>query len=184
MVMVDKMKIGLDIDGVITNFVDTFVDVVKEEYGVRFSQDDVREHDLYEVLGISKADALRLIRATLMRDLEPQAGAIDAIKQLSKSHQLYFITARPPDTYEITKCWLQKHGLLTENLIFLKDGTKFTHTECLDVVIDDNLDEIIGWLGKTPLIIVFDHPWNKSVNIKKNFVPAYGWHDILEILNS
>lgn len=176
------MKIGIDIDGVITDFVTTFIEVVKEKYNLRFGEEDIREHELYKVLGIRKQEALELINKTLLHDLQPQRGAVEAIHQLSKSHEIFLITARPPNTGDVTKKWLENHNVKYNKLIYLNEGSKDTVEEDLDVVIDDNLVDIMRWEGKVSLVIVFNHPWNKSLNIKNSFIRAYNWADILDYL--
>lgn len=176
------MKIGIDIDGVLTNFVDTFIELVKERFGSRFAVEDIRDHDLYKVLGIDKKEAFQLVVETLNRPLEPQKGAIEAVRGLSQSHEIYFITARPNGTEAVTGEWLRSHGLPTERLVFRKEGNKHEHEVNLDVIIDDNIEEVVGWIGKATMIIIFDHPWNKSLNIRNHFIRAYGWRDVLELL--
>ena len=69
-------------------------------------------------------------------------------------------------------------------MIFLLEGKKHQiNGEKFDVIIDDHLEEIINWIGKAPLVLVFNHPWNKSLNIKNNFERVYNWEGILERLN-
>lgn len=179
-----KLKIGIDIDGVITDFVEAFIEVVKEKYNRRFGEEDIGIHDLYQVLGIREKEALELINYALQRDLNPQKDAVEAINKLYKTHKIFLITARPKHTLDITKKWLKKHRVKYHRLIYLDEGSKHELEEDLDVVIDDHLKEIMRWVGKVPTVIVFNHPWNKSLNVKEHFIRAYNWKDILEFLKS
>jgi uncharacterized HAD superfamily protein len=178
------MKIVIDIDGVITDFVETFVNIVKTKYGKTLRETDIVQHDLYKVLGIEKDEALMLIKETLSHDLKPQIGAIEAICELSKSNEILLVTGRPKSTYIITKKWLAKHKVKYSKLIFLSEGCKHELKDEPDVVIDDHLEEIIKWVGIVPLVIVFNHPWNQSLNVKNNFTRVNNWKQLLKILKS
>lgn len=65
----------------------------------------------------------------------------------------------------------------------MSEGTKHEIEENFDVIIDDHLEEIINWIGKVSLVLVYNYPWNKSINIKNNFERIYIWEDILERLD-
>jgi len=45
---------------------------------------------------------------------------------------------------------------------------------------EKQLEEISNWIGRTTTILVFNHPWNKSLNIKDHFKRVYSWENILE----
>jgi len=178
------MKIGIDIDGVISDFVTSFRKLVKKKYNFEFGYDDIQQHDLYKVLGIDEDEALQLITDTFDYDLGFQPGAIQGVNELYKSHEIVLITARPPKTKDITISWLDNHKIQHHDLIFLLEGKKHQiNGEKFDVIIDDHLEEIINWIGKASLVLVFNHPWNKSLNIKNNFERVYNWEGILERLN-
>ena len=178
------MKIGIDIDGVISDFVTSFRVVVKERYGIEFGYEDIREHDLYKVLGISEKEALELIIATFDYDINTQPDAVDCIKKLKKNHEIIIVTARPKITEEITKKWLKEKGIAYDKLIFITEGNKHQAVnEGFDVIIDDHLKEIIRWFEKVPLVLIYNHPWNKSLNIKNNFERVFNWKNILERLD-
>lgn len=178
------MKIGIDIDGVISDFVTTFRKVVKDKYGIEFAYEDITQHDLYKVLGIDKDEAKQLIYETFDHDLGFQAGAIEGIKELHKHHEIVLVTARTVKKRELTERWLSKHAIQYHKLVFLEEGSKHSlENEGFDAIIDDHLEEIVNWMGKIPLVLVFNHPWNKSVNIKNNFERVYDWSGILERLD-
>lgn len=177
------MKIGIDIDGVISDFVTSFRKLVKEEYGIDFGYDDIHQHDLWKVLGIQKDEVLKLILKTFEYDLGFQPGAVDGIKKLYEKHEIVLVTARPLESKQTTINWLKKHKIPHHDLIFTREGEKHNNKELsFDVIIDDNLEEITNWIGKATQILVYNHPWNKSLNIKNYFERVYSWDNILERL--
>lgn len=181
---VDNMKIGVDIDGVISDYVTSFRKLIKEEYGVDFGYDDIHQHDLWKVLGLPKKETLQLIIKTFDYDLGFQIGALDGLKTLAEKHEVVLVTARPPVVKQKTIDWIKLHNISHSKLIFSKEGDKHClYHENFDVIIDEHLEEISNWIGKTAKILVFNHPWNKSMNIKNHFIRVYSWENILEELN-
>ena len=58
------MKLGFDIDGVISDFVGSFVKVVKKHHGLTLTEADIYCHDLNLVLGISKQERNKHVEQT------------------------------------------------------------------------------------------------------------------------
>lgn len=178
-----RMKIGIDIDGVISDFVSSFRKTIKDKYGVEFGYEDIQQHDLYKILGLDEDETKKRIFETFDHDLGFQPGAIKGIKEIFRTHEIIIITARPIEKKQITLDWLKLHDIPYHKILFLDEGEKNTVRELgFDVVIDDNLTEIIKWIGKVPLVLVYNQPWNKSLNIKNHFERVYSWENILERL--
>lgn len=176
------MKIAIDIDGVVTDFVSTFRQVVREAYDRELRYEDIYVHDLFLVLGVTEERAIELIRKTLSLDLVPMPGALDGLARLSESHEVVLVTARPPDMMGITAEWLRRHKVPHHGLINLREGEKHGHGDEFDVVIDDHLRELVGFVGKAKKLIIFDHPWNRTLNVEGLFYRARGWSEVVRII--
>lgn len=61
------MNLGFDIDGVISDFVKTFSELVKNKYGITLNAAEIYCHDLNLVLGITKNERNQLIMETLKK---------------------------------------------------------------------------------------------------------------------
>lgn len=175
------MKIGLDIDGVISDFVAIFTKIIYDEYDIFITEDQIIYHDLNLVLGIPQEETNRLIHQTLQEDIPLIEGAKEAIDELSKEHLIYLVSARPIDR-KITLDWLERKEIKYNELIFLEEGKKYQCNIDLDVFIDDNLKEIIKFIGKIKYLIIYDHPWNRCLNIKNKFQRVKNWKDILHYI--
>jgi len=175
------MDLGFDIDGVISDFVRSFASVVKKHYDLDLAEEDIHYHDLDLVLGISKEERDKLIRETLLQDLPLIAGAKKALVKLhSGGHQIVILTARPRDMVKVTKEWLKKKGIPYSQFIQLHEGEKHVAGVNLNLVVEDNLEDAIGWSQKVKNILVYDHPWNRSFNVKDLFKRVHNWNDVLE----
>ncbi len=180
------MNLGFDIDGVISDFVRTFAELVKKHYDLTIAEADIYCHDLNLVLGISKEERNGLIRETLQKDLTLNPGARDSLRKLySNGHKILILTARPNDLVKITEDWLKRKEIPYSQLIQLDEGEKHLADVNLDFVVEDNLADAIGWSKKVKNILIYDHPWNQSFNVKGLFKRVHNWNEILrEIVHS
>ena len=178
------MKIGIDIDGVISDFVTSFREVVKKERDIDLKYCDIHQYDLGKVLGLNKDVTLELICQTFDdMELGFQFGAIDGINKLFLNHEIILITGRSLEIEKITKDWLQNNNVRYDDIIFTKAGKKCQENKyCLDVIIDDHLKEITNCIDIVPHILVYDHPWNQSTNNSDSFHRVFNWEDILDHL--
>ena len=177
------MKIGMDIDGVISDFVTSFRKVVKKERGIDLKYCDIHQHDLHKVLGLEKDETYKLVDKTFRYELGFQHGAIDGINELFLDHEIILITSRSPKIEKITKDWLQNNNIRYDDIIFTKAGEKCQENKhCLDVIIDDHLKEINNCIDIVPNVLVYDHPWNQSDNASDRFHRVFSWEDILDHL--
>ena len=90
------------------------------------------------------------------------------------------MTARPNDLIDVTKGWLEKKGIPYSKLVQLSEGEKHLAEVSLDLVVEDNLEDAIGWSQKVKNVLVYDHPWNQSFNVKGLFKRVYDWNGILK----
>jgi len=176
------MDLGFDIDGVISDFVRSFVEVVKKHYDqLTLTEADIYCHDLNLVLGITKQERNKLIRETLLSDITLMPKARKTLMRLkSEGHQIFIITARSKDLIGVTKAWLKKKGIPYSKLIQLNEGEKYLAKIELDLIVEDNLEDALEWSQKVDNILVYDHPWNQTLNVKSLVKRVYSWDNIFE----
>jgi uncharacterized HAD superfamily protein len=185
---------GFDIDGVIGDFVTRFRQIVRERYGVDLMEEHIRSHDLFLALGVSSSDALALVRATLAHpDYMLYAGAADGLRALVEAGiEVHIVTARwngDPDARVKTEEWLAARGLLSgkhyNRIDAVKEGDKFAVEASLDSFVDDNLVELLKMAERRPdvrLLIVYDHPWNQSLDVTQRLKRVSGWADLVPLV--
>jgi uncharacterized HAD superfamily protein len=176
------MRIGVDIDGVIANFVATFIPLVRDRYGVSITEEDIYVHDLFLVLGIGEDESIQLIRDTLSQDLDLYPEARQSLARLARENEVVLLTARPADMMDLTRDWLRRRRVPYHTLVHLDEGFKHRDDTLFDVVIDDHLREVIRFAPSVPLVIIFDHPWNRSLNVRGLFKRASNWREVLDIV--
>ncbi len=98
--MIDPKRLAFDIDGVVANTMQLFLDILKDVYGVNhITYGDINRYDLKSCLDldpetISGATG-RIIDGNYPCRLWPNAGAIRVLKRLHDYGPLRLVTARP-----------------------------------------------------------------------------------------
>jgi uncharacterized HAD superfamily protein len=145
------------------------------------TETDVHCFDLGLVLGISNEELNKLVRETLQKNL---ALNIDARESLNKlylaTHRVVLLTARSPDLGKVTTDWLEGKHIPYSELIHLDEGKKHLAEVSLDLVVEDNLENAIGWSEKVRNVLIYDHPWNQSLDVKCLFKRVHNWNEIMK----
>ena len=189
------MRIGIDLDGVITDIARFVAD-----YGTKFCYENniefklnAGEYDEAKALGISYEDAEKFWNEYLpyyAMKYNAREFAREVIAKLKETNEIYIITARnedglPPESYghmqEIVVNWLKHQNIAYDKIIFTK-GSKLPY--CLenniDVMIEDSPRNILDISSKVP-VLCFDNPYNENIN-GENITRVYSWYDILKKL--
>lgn len=185
------MRIGIDIDGVLTDIYRAMIDDSSKfcyENNIDF-EFSTEEYDDYKLLGISKEDTIKFWNAYLVQyviNCPVRKYAQEVISRLKENNEIYIITARdeygmPEDAYgkmqELTKEWLNKNNIQYDRLIFTQEKLKTCKENKIDIMIDDSPKNI--WeVSKEIKTFCYDNPYNKEVN-GSNIVRIYSWYDIL-----
>ena len=185
------MKIGIDIDGVLTDIYKEMLDgASKFCYENNIEHEfEPKEYDDYKMLGLSKENTLKYWNEYLVPYVENckiRDYANEVIEKLSKKHEIYIITSRDeygmPDEYygkmqDLTKEWLQKNNLDCYKLIFTQEKLKACKEYKIDIMIDDSPTKIYE-VSKEITTFCYDVPYNSNV-AGKNIIRVYSWYDIL-----
>jgi uncharacterized HAD superfamily protein len=178
---VERVDLGFDVDGVIADFVSGFANAVKRRYGLVLREEDVCHHDLGLVLGISEGEKDRLIRETMRENLPLITGARESLARLyDHGHRIVIMTWRPREFADSTREWLRSKDISYSELVFLDSGGRRADPINVDMVVEDNLENAIEWSQKVKKVLLYDHPWNRSLNIEKLFRRVYSWKEALE----
>jgi uncharacterized HAD superfamily protein len=189
-----KYVAGFDIDGVIGDFVSRFRALVQDRYKVELLEEHIRGHDLFLALGVSSQEALELVRATLAHpEYELYPGAAEGLRTLVDAGiEVHIITARwngDPDARTKTEDWLASRGLALgthySRIDAVKEGEKFAVETALDSFVDDNLVELLRMAERRPdvrSLIVYDHPWNQTLDVARRLRRVHGWDELVPLL--
>ena len=167
-----RLRIGLDCDGVIYNFVDTLRQWIHESTGKRLeSMPDANTWNFFsDQWGLSfeeykNATIAGIDAGYIFGQGKPIDGAIEAIRSLSHDYEIIIVTSRSGFGLRYEQCrlntikWLLEHDIWFDGLIFAEDKTN----RGIDILLDDAPHQIGNAVAVDERVVVFDQLWNQNV---------------------
>lgn len=189
------MRIGIDIDGVLTNVGQFVLDYLTKYCVENHISYEIGEknYDLAKTFGINEETVEHFWNQYLEYYAihEPaRPFASEVIKKLKdEGNEIYIITARTFSNREdsigehmrhLVKEWLKNNAIFYDKLVFTKAKEEKKAQEILDykidVMIEDNPHNINELSHLIP-IICYDTEYNRNC-LGKNITRCYSWYDI------
>lgn len=192
------MRIGIDIDNVISNFNEELLkEYIKHDKELR-NTGIINENPEYIGRGMfdwiedeEKSFYIDNIERIVKR-LNVKDGAKEYIDKLKEDgHSIYIITGRDngeySNPYNMTKEWLDNNFIYYDELILTNayKNDKHGKTEkCLenhiDIMIDDSVHICQDCIENNITTLLMDTPYNKQVDMPR----VYNWEDIYEFISN
>lgn len=170
------MLIGVDLDSVLNNLNEVWINVYNEKYNDSLTLEDIKCWDMSKYVKCGN-EIYNILDETHLENLQPQPYAIEVTKRISEKHKIFVVSASEYYNVPVKVRWLNKHfsHIKTENIIFCHDKSLLSG---LDMLIDDGLHNITSFSRN---VIVFDQRWNRDA---PDFYPrAKNWLEIEQILS-
>lgn len=188
------MKIGIDIDGVLTDISKFLYDYgakfcVENESGKIFNPNSYDENEIFGWSNITGEKFWNKYLRYYASKYPAREFASEVIHKLrEEGNQIYIITARcndglPPEHYgemkQLVSKWLEDNKIEYDKLIYT-EGSKVSYCvgNYIDIMIEDcpkNIEEI----SKQIKVLCMDANYN--INVKMNNVTrVYSWYDIYQ----
>lgn len=126
--------------------------------------------------------------------MKPINGAVEAVKELAKKHELYLITSRPDFIAKDSKDWLERYfpGCFKEFVILnhhfggskAKKKSEACAEKKIEVMIDDLADYANDCSAVCSHVLLLEKPWNKGKSIESNVTRVKGWKQIVDSISS
>ena len=185
------MKIGIDIDGVLTDeqrYVLDYGSAYFTKRNILYKiHDDI--YDSKEIFEVSEEDYDAFWKEHIFdysENISIRAFARDIIKRLlEENNEIYIITSRSYTTYEndnrvkmqnIVKEWLKRNEIQYNDIIFSREKDKICKELNIDVMIEDK-PENVDKISKDIPVICFSEEYNKKCT-GDNVYRAYSWYDV------
>jgi 5'(3')-deoxyribonucleotidase len=161
------MRLGIDLDGVVADFNGGWTRFYNRQYGTDLTADAVTRWnhipDLthFRHMGEFWRWAADLDGASLFRHLDTFPGAVEALVDLSREHDIVIVTTKPAfavkDTYE----WITEKELPATEVHITEDKWE---VDC-HVFLDDGPHVLGGLVAGRPESVVcrYVRPWNDPV---------------------
>lgn len=168
------MKIGIDLDNVLNNLTEEWINAYNEHENKDIKLSDITNYNMTSNKGIDN-NVFKYLNDSVTVHLKPLPNAIVSTLELAKRHELFIITATYPENMAVKMTWLQHYfpHIPRRNIIV----TSRKELVNVDVLIDDVPENVYNF-GMWDRVIVFDQPWNQSV---EEYIPrAKDWNEVLE----
>lgn len=195
------MRIGIDIDGVLTDIEQWQLDYGSKFYFEKYGK-EIQNNEGYETTDIFKVDS-KLddeFWTEYFKDysinVDVRKLASEVIKKLKQDgNEIYIITARGSflshsanvmlfeENKNIVLEWLRKNEIEYDKIIFSpEDKLSICLENNIDVMIEDKVDNINKISTRIP-VICFHAGYNKNC-IGDNIIRCYSWYDIYSKISS
>ena len=193
------MKIGIDIDGVLTN-----IEKWQLDYGTKFYSKynkkivNPKGYETYEIFDADeKLDDLfwNTYWIEYCTNVEVRKFASDVITKLKKDgYEINIITARgnwlpldnsisKEESNNIVIEWLRKNNIVYDKIIFSpEDKLDICMKNNIDIMIEDKVDNI-NKISKEIPVICFNAGYNEKCE-GYNIYRAYNWNDVYNIIKN
>lgn len=178
------MKIGLDFDGVISDYPKMKRGIYKELFNMHLSDAQVfyagkilpdDDHQKY-LLGYNDEEINN-------KHLDFALDAKVYIKKLIKEHHhLKVVTARHKDNYLFAKNLLNRHGIFID-LEYTTNGPKDEHLKEFDVFLDDSFKHLLEVKEVVKHKFLFTNPRNADADITGVAKRINSWKEFYEELS-
>lgn len=193
-----KKRIGVDIDGVLTNIQD-----FRLIYGSKFMSTKyhkgIQNHkacnirEMFDVDFKIEDEFWKEYFWKYSLEILPRPFASEVIKKLhDEGHEIYIMTARAclddknctvEKRKETTIEWLLKNNIIYDKIIFTAEDKLDSCLEHhIDIMIDDSITNVNSVSTKIP-VICFHTYFNENCK-GENIIRCYTWYDIYEKITS
>lgn len=189
------MRIGIDIDGVLTDIEQWQLDYCSKFYYNEYKKEIVN-HKGYETFEIFKSspecddEFWKKYFVHYSINVDARKFSSEVIKKLKEEgNEIFIITARGDflsnneddilyeENQKIIKKWLFKNEILYDQIIFARESKlDICINNRIDLMIEDNVDNINKISTKIP-VICFNAGYNENCS-RKNIIRCFSWYDI------
>lgn len=195
--MKTNLKIGIDLDNVLAEFMAGMIDFYNKKYGTTYKEEDFKHFELHKTWGGTLENAINIVHDFYFSDefekIIPVTGSQNALAKLSKENDLFVITARPHEVTKQTIDWLDKYfpnmfkDIIITNLFSMNNlETKTKPQVCdaldIDVFVDDSFHHVLGCVKEGRKSYLYNAPWNENDKLIEGMERVFSWEDILEKL--
>lgn len=195
------MRIYVDFDDVICDTARGLLKVTKDLFGVDVPFEKLFCFDLQCALGLTEEQFVKMMQKgheeESLISLTEIPGAVETLnKWIDEGNDVQVVTGRPFYTYNVSRKWLDEHGLSRIKLIHVdKYGREKFYNSAIGNL---SLDEFSSYkydfaVEDSPLafksleamkdctVAVMDRPWNKEAELKERFHRCSSWQEIIAL---
>jgi 5'(3')-deoxyribonucleotidase len=165
---VNPVRLGIDLDGVVSDFNEGWMSRYNAEYGTALTPDMVTTWDaMIPLTRFADVDefwswAEQGSDPRLFRNLPLFPGALASLQRLSLNHDIVIITTKPAWATSDTFAWIADNAIPTREVHITDEKWR---VDC-DVYLDDGPHNLASFARERPdrTTCRFVRPWNEAVS--------------------
>lgn len=188
------MKIGVDLDEVLGEFLHALIQYHNYEYGTNLKKEQFKSYFFWETWGGTREEAIQKVydfhKTEFFTNIKPVLGAQKGIEFLSKNHELVIITSRQYEIADETKEWVEKYFPEKFKDIFFtnnysqngptKSKKEVCDSENVNLLIEDFFQYAQECASEERKVLLFDKPWNQQNYLQNGMKRVHSWKEVLE----
>jgi len=182
------MKIGVDVDGVLRNFVGQLIATYKRHYPDHTVLPyETWKWRLDENFPDFPGDKVKftswLYHPKIIEEIMVRApmfpGALHAFKELQKTrHEIIIVSHQRTGAEQYTLTWLGKHGFSPKHIHFTANKLE----AATDAIIDDKKENLQAFRKAGKINICITRPWNTDEDLQPRFASFQEAVEFLKVL--
>ena len=178
------MRIAIDIDSTLHHYWDQLAAAAKRRFGVELPYED--QHSW--TIGVLRPEQVRACveethKESQVLAAEPYPGAVEAIAAWkAEGHFIHVTSHRTTDAHVHTERWLERIGLLYDELYCSFDKISRCREIGIDVLIDDSPVNLEAALEAGIVAATLRHPWNRELCETEDVICADDWPALAQAL--
>ena len=197
------MNIAVDLDGVLGDFVPSFLNYYNNRFNTDFKKEDIKTMDLWVALGLPSKDVFDPIqyefyKSSYFKNIKPIEDSQEAIKRLDAlGHTSLISTGRPQkvrdQTFDFIKTYFPEINriFMTKNYYdpldigsdALEKYEVALFNDCKYAIEDDPIFAVPISENGTK-VLLFNQPWNASFTGNGNILRVGDWPSIVDIIKN
>jgi uncharacterized HAD superfamily protein len=167
--------VGVDIDGVLADYPDCFINYVNDKVGTNFKAEDLDQYNLYEAITDIPTEVMKELKHDFRKSGQlKKVGVLPGAKEFlqslrNKSYKIVLLSARPYKEYRRifadTKEWLDKNGLIYDAILWDEDKLNRLIREFgennVSFFVEDNLKNANS-ISKSTKVYLLDKSYNQG----------------------
>ncbi|EOD00317.1 5' nucleotidase, NT5C type [Caldisalinibacter kiritimatiensis] len=176
-----RLNICIDIDGTITNPYD-WIGLANKYFNTSIEPYNVTEYEIDKVLGVTREEYLEFydkFGEMIHLNATVRDNANEKLKELSKRHNLYYVTAREKRMTEVTYKWLRMNEFPMDSVFLLGSHYKVDKAKELncDVFIEDRYENAIQLALAGFKVLLVDCYYNR-LPVIPGITRVFNWNEI------
>ncbi len=184
-----KPRFGIDIDGTVT-CPSTLIPHINKQYNLSITLNDVVEYDFlsafpYPIDRNEFNEWFKANESTMYEVSELAAHAKSILQSWKSKYELYYISARGENVYDITYHWFKEHNIPYDHieLIGSHDKIEMARRYNVDAFFEDKHDNAVMIAEELNIpVILFDTPYNR-LPVPQNVIRVENWLQANEWIN-